>query len=302
MIEGWKSENFSKHVFVLLFLLAISLLFSAHVFAQSESTDCTDTANDGQDEFVTAIQNELQKLTPSYTLTIFTDKDLKKALLYHQQYCCQNRINEKTCEWKLEGKFYFPESPYLFDHLLYIGMRKFNWIQEHCDTLWIDCFTRDNKVLLKEWREESQKLAEETDGVPPSQLYELFKKYWWDVETFTKKENKNQIANAYYTMCYEALQIWRALKFNLVDSVNQPNEWENRCRAMVQKRYMEELWYVQSLMVDKWVQYLYENMRTYLQTYFVDNRMSAFVDKFWKLDACLNMVLKYVTRTSCCVN
>jgi hypothetical protein len=47
---------------------------------------------------------------------------------------------------------------------------------------------------------------------------------------------------------------------------------------------------------------LYENMRTYLQTYFVDTRMNAFVDKFWKLDACLNMVLKYVTRTSCCVN
>jgi hypothetical protein len=57
-------------------------------------------------------------------------------------------------------------------------MRKFNGIQEHCDTLGIDCTTRDNKVLLKERREESQKLAEETDGVPPSQLYELFKKYW----------------------------------------------------------------------------------------------------------------------------
>lgn len=277
-------------------------MFAWSVFAAASSIDCGETALDGKDEFVNKVVENVALLTPPYELKIFTDKDLKIILEHHQQYCCQVDINEDTCAWKLDGKHYFPESPYLFDHIINIGMRKFNGIQEHCDTLGIDCTTRDGKVLFKERREESQKLAEETDGVPPSQLYELFKKYWWDVTTFAKQDSVNQIANAYYTMCYEAVQIRKSIKSNLGDGINQEDAWTQWCHQLVQKRYLEESSYVQSLMVDKWVQYLYENMRSYLQTYFVDTRMNAFVDKFGKLDACFNMVLKYVTRTSCCVN
>lgn len=164
-------------------------------------------------------------MNPPYTLTIFTDKDLKTVLYHHQQYCCQDNINEETCAGKLDGKHYFAESPYLIDHLITIGMRKFNGIQEHCDLLGIDCVTRDNAVLLKEWREESQKLAEETDGVPPSALYELFKKYWGDVTTFGKMDKVTQIANAYYTMCYEAVQIRKAVALTQANVLNQENDW-----------------------------------------------------------------------------
>lgn len=284
-------------------LLWICILWcSCFVFANSSTIDCEETALDSQDGFVKKVLENVPLLNPPYELTIFTDEDLKTILWHHQQYCCQTNTNEKTCEWKLDGKHYFPESPYLIDHIINIGMRKFNGIQEHCDVLWISCTTRDGKVLLKEWREESQKLAEETDGVPPSQLYELFKKYRWDVTTFAEQNSSNQIANAYYTMCYEAVQIRKSLKSNQGDGINQEDAWIQWCHQLVQKRYQEESAYVQSLMVDKWVQYLYENMRSYLQTYFVDTRMNAFVDKFGKLDACFNMVLKYVTRTSCCVN
>ncbi len=284
-----------------LFLLVNMLWFVSIVFANS-TIDCQWTALSTKEGFVKAIHENLAFLNPKHTLSIFTDKDLGVVLEHHQQYCCQVHTNESTCEGKLDGKHYFPESPYLIDHLINIGMRKFNGIQEHCDLLWIDCFDRNNKVLLKERREESQKLAEETNGLPPSQLYELFKKYWWDVTTFAKPDSVHQIANAYYTMCYEAVKIWESLKANQADWINQSDAWLQWCYKLVQKRYIEESSYVQSLMVDKGVQYLYDNMRSYLQTYFVDKRMNAFVDKFGKLDACFNMVLKYVTRTSCCVD
>lgn len=44
------------------------------------------------------------------------------------------------------------------------------------------------------------------------------------------------------------------------------------------------------------------NIKKYVQDYFIVNRMSDLVDKFGKLDACFNMVLRYVTRTACCVH
>jgi hypothetical protein len=81
-------------------------------------------------------------------------------------------------------------------------------------------------------------------------------------------------------MCDEAIRIRKSVKFNQADGINQEDTWLIGCQKLIQKRYLEESTYVQSLMVDKGVQYLYENMRTYLQTYFVDTRMNAFVDKF----------------------
>jgi hypothetical protein len=298
MINWWKQLINSG---ILIGAVCFVLFFSS-AFAQFETIDCVETAQTAPDAFVQKILQNVANLNPAYTLTIFTDKDLKTVLWHTQQFCCQKNINDATCDGKLDGKLYFPESPYLIDHLINIGMRKFNGIQEHCDTLWIDCTTRDNKVLLKEWREESEKLADDTDGVPPSELYELFKKYWWDVTTFGKTENNTQIANAYYTMCYEAARIRLALLANQASAVNTESTRLKWCQNLVQQRYLEESAYVQSLMVDKGVQYMYDNMRAYLKTHFVDNRMNGFVDKFGKLDACLNMVLKYVTRTSCCVD
>lgn len=286
-----------------IIVVSMLLLCMMHAFGfAADAGDCQETALDKPDLFVQKVLDGVQKMNPPYKLTIFTDDDLKIVLQHHQQYCCQDDTKSETCEGKLDGKLYFPESSYLFDHLVNIGMRKFNGIQEHCDVLWIDCETRDKKVLLKERREKSLELAEDTDGVPPSQLYELFKTYWWDVTTFWKQDKTTQIANAYYTMCYESLQIRKAIIHTQSDGINQDSNWLKWCQQLVQKRYLEESAYVQSLMVDKWVQYLYDNMRAYLKNYFTDNRMNDFVDKFGKLDSCLNMVLKYVTRTSCCVN
>jgi len=78
------------------------LLMCSYSFSASETTDCTDTALYNQDEFVNVVLEEIGKTNPipllPYTMIIFTDKDLKTALRHHQQYCCQERINETTCE------------------------------------------------------------------------------------------------------------------------------------------------------------------------------------------------------------
>lgn len=291
--------------FIVLFFLVVQVFWN-------EWTDCIEVARLDKSQFADAVIAALDKwLTnavppvPSYTLQIFTPKDLWTALYHTQQYCCQESTNSKDCAWKLDGQHYFAESPYLIDHLVNVWMRKFNWIQEHCDALQIDCNTPStNTVLMKEWRQEVTKVAEDIDGAPPSQLYELFKKYWWEEKDFIDSSKQWLLANAYFTMCDEVVKIKQS--FSLLSpskSVeNQAAAWREWCRNLILQRYREEAAYVQSLMVSRWVAYVSNNMQAYLKTHFIDNRLNRFVDKIGNMDACFNMVLKYVTRTSCCVH
>ena len=91
---------------------------------------------------------------------------------------------------------------------------------------------------------------------------------------------QNKIANAYFTMCAEAVHIRKSLKFNQADGINQESNWLKNCQTLAQRRYLQEAAYVQSIMTDRAVSYLTNNIRSYIQTYFTHNRMNSFVDKF----------------------
>jgi hypothetical protein len=69
---------------------------------------------------------------------------------------------------------------------------------------------------------------------------------------------------------------------------------------MLRARYAVELQYVRTLMVEKWMQYLVNNMRSYMFEYFTENRMADLMDKYNKLYSCFVMVLRYAERTKCC--
>ncbi len=305
-----------KTTFVLLIIFSFSF---GNVF-WNEWTDCLETAWLDKWVFADTVIEALKKWnseTESYTLQIFTKKDIGTALYHNQQFCCQDKSNTKSngtwaltnnnCTWKLDWQHYFAESPFLVDHLINVWMRKLNGIEEHCSAMQIDCTTPETatvKVLMKERREEVTKFAEDIDGGPSLEWYELFKKYRWEDKDFVDKTKKWLLANAYFTMCDEVVKIKQSVSLvsNVKNVINQESAWRKWCERLILQRYREEAAYVQSLMVSRWVAYASNNMKAYFKTHFIDNRLNLFVDKLWKMDACYNMVLKYVTRTSCCVN
>lgn len=172
----------TRGFFALLILLfcstAFFVFFPLAALAQSaDPTDCNETSNYSEDQYVQKVKEELSRSSTYPTLKIFTDKDLKTALRFHQQYCCEHRVGDEKCEGKLDGKKYYAESPYIFDHLVAVGMRKFDGVEDNCDVLGIDCTTADNQKQLIERREAVREIALDTDGSPPAELLELFKKY-----------------------------------------------------------------------------------------------------------------------------
>lgn len=290
-----------------VFIFALFLLTSTGVFAQtSSSVDCTEYGFAKEEEGIKQYPGRVRasiiaRWEPNPVL--FTDQDMQQAARYLIQYCCESISDQEGCSGVSTSQGnYYPESPYIFDHLITIGMRKLDGIQEHCDQLGISCQATTNyQIEATNRREKITEIAEDTEGYPPLQIESLFKDFRWTTDTFLEKDTL--LSNAYFKMCEEAVSIRNAIGGNNNDTDRNLTDWRGLkaiCDDLVKKRYEMELQYVRTLMVEKWLQYMVQNLRSYFFDYYLENRMADLVDKYNMLYSCFVMVLRYAERTKCC--
>ncbi len=293
---------YSRRIAVVIFSIG-SFLVTWSVHAAADSHDCSIYANTDTQKYPWVVEEWLarRELPP---LKFFTEEDLSTVVLHHQMSCCEDVLKEdrEICQQAKQStsdcKNCYAHSNYLYDHLVNIGMRKFDGIQEHCDELHISCTMANSTVKTLERRERITEIAEDVKGYPPSLIMEEFLKHRWDgsKEAVT---DPNTIANAYRAMCEEAQNIYKAIWINQQQDSSSSNTLDP-CYELVRQRYLKEYRYVRTLMVDKGVQYFVQNTNDYLQEYFVKNRMSELVNKYARMDNCFTTVLRYATKTSCC--
>jgi hypothetical protein len=110
---------------------------------------------------------------------IITKNDLNNAILNLKKYCCNKELwwlkkNDKVCT---ENKALFNDnsldSPYLFDHIFDVIMRKLNWLP--WDTNIYNGMTLDKK--WEERRSEITKYATSSEWATPQSITDLYKKY-----------------------------------------------------------------------------------------------------------------------------
>ncbi len=296
---------YSKWVAIILFGI-IFFWSKGNIHAQGQwgyADDCTIYANTDADKYGGVVEKRLEKrgIKP---LEFFTDEDLRTAVLHHQMACCEEILKDDRaiCEQAKEDtsdcKNCYAHSNYLFDHLVNIGMRKFDGIQEQCDSLHISCKMNKSAVKTLERRERITEISQDVEWYPPSLIMEEFLKYRGD-ESKESVNDVNTISNAYYAMCQEAENIVDAIGVNQQVDPNAIRPYV-LCRQLVEKRYQQEYSYVRTLMVEKGVQYFIGNAHDYMQEYFIKNRMSELVNKYARMDNCFTTVLRYATKTSCC--
>lgn len=250
-------------------------------------------------------------------LVIFTEQDLKTSLRHLQQFCCYGwvpLVSEQICTEKDIKKepYYYAESPFMIDHLRNIGMRKLDGIQEHCNTLSISCELVNGSTISTDRREKVVEMLEDTNGHPPAELYMLFMEYRWDIASLgqDKKTHKDDrkyetLINLYQQMCEESADIQEYAAAIDVANANLGTEqvvwwYKDICLKFVRERYLQEVQYVRTGMIEKGTQYVIENLRSYMLKYFVQNRFSQLVDKYATLQWCFTTVLRKTDRTECC--
>ena len=290
-------------------LPVIAVLFVWMSFATvSSDNDC----NAFSDIYATGFADTAYVELPKYghELSIFTKKDLRTVMTHLHQACCEgyssalsdNEQSFLSCSTLKKLKPYYAESPLMSDHLISIGMRKLDGVQEHCDTLSISCDMVDTSIRSKERREKITEIAENTEGYPPSVIDGLFREYRWDRQSFL--DDDSLITNAYYRMCTEARNIrvlvpWVNDKWSN-GSIIAKKGLEGVCKQLSLQRYEQEVKYIRTLMVEKGTQYVAQNLRKYVFDYFIKNRFVGLTEKYAHLEWCFSTVLNYTTNTSCC--
>lgn len=230
-------------------------------------------------------------------LQVFTQEDLEIVITLLKRTCCQEwLLKVDSCEWQDSWPNYQPQSPYAADHLMFVGMTKLDGETERCEALRLEsCGMASAKLDAEpvEWREKIREIAKSTDGYSSQSIYELFKLYRWGAAAFTADDWN--MPKAYARLCKEVTSI-----IQYFPDSNDALDVNEQCNRMVSYRYDQEYAYVQTLIVEKWVQYVWNMMREYLTEYFADQRLSGLVLKYGVLDACWRMVVRTTERTKCC--
>lgn len=233
-------------------------------------------------------------------LQVFSKRDLEIAVTLLKRSCCQQwLLVEDICEGQTEWPNYQPRSGYLVDHLMFVGMTKFDGDTQVCEALGLEGCDMASAELDAEpvkRREEIRKIAKDTKWYSAEQILRLYELYRWDKWGAWPDVDGNMY-KWYIAMCDEIQEVSK-LSF----TTNAELEAKKRCTDRIKLRYEQERAYVQTLMVEKWNQYLGNMMREYLKEYFVDQRLSGLVTKYGVLDACWRMVLKTVQPTKNCCN
>jgi hypothetical protein len=301
-----------------LLLLCLCLCSTNTVFAQSNN-ECFGYSNWTPEWFVTSVNKKYidkQELEPEmkHEQLFFTDKDLWMLFWHFHQYCCLSLLDESKCDDK-QSPYYFAMSPYLWDHLINIGFRKLDGVEDHCNVMWFDC---DNRAtvpnLSTERRDTIKEIAEDREWYPPAQIEQLFYKYWWDTakneKAYAALEQKkyaqvDTLRAQYRALCIEVanIQWWLDPLSGAESEYTSATDWQwlyKHCQDLADDRYLQEAQYVRTLMVEKWVEFLVQNLQAYSLDYFIDNRFNSLSDKYTELEWCFNTVLSYSTNTACC--
>lgn len=249
-------------------------------------------------------QRVIENVKPEF----FKEKDLKTALGFLQGMCCENVSDNSKCTSAIkQQKKYYAESKHLYDQLVYVGMTKLDGNQDHCDTLNVECYPK-----ATERREKITKIAESREWVPPSLITLSFSGvWWWDPGSFLQAWDNN-LSAAYAQMCREVEHIYTsiglsqwgqaALEQTSANCGDTATTRSQCCEKLIEDRYSQEIQYIKSLQVEKGMKYYTDNIDSYLNTYFFQNRGMTLLETIQEINTCFTPVLHLVDKTeNCCV-
>lgn len=207
---------------------------------------------------------------------IYPHEAAKKAIDNLITYCCEKKlgkISKDICDKVPVTQQKWPESAFLYDHLIDVGLRRLNGIKKDAYNL--------EKMDLKgvERRTWIQDQAKKTDGVTAKVISDEYKKFRTltpranltekTVKDYEKIYNTNEVslADKYNNLCRIALQ----MNNRTVTNVSTRNYKD--CQKMVSNRMNKEDLFVRTLLIQKSNKQLIDSMRNTTDKQFTQNKL-----------------------------
>lgn len=300
---------------IISFVCVLWISFSDNV----ATNDCT----------IATMTNEKYNFLPSGKYShIMPDEAMSKAFENLRYSCCQTGIFNITgtecTDYDAENSI-FPESLYLFDQLLDVYLRRLDAKQEDVNG-WDLVYWLEPDSLWKEWREFISQIANDSEGTPPTMINEKYRTIWkWSIffEDYPDADNRTfwlqnveskssnyedwTLADRYNNACNIVMMLY----FNIFNPLEE-NHWSeynnatakqsklvsiyNSCKNMINDRVDSERSYTEAIMQQKWSVFLDDTLNAYLNSYFLENKLSSLHDKVFNRWSIFKEVVKSVSK------
>ncbi len=285
-----------KKLFILIVLL---FSFMTITYADNNVWDClfflTNNSlnwweeNNEDDEIVANLAKAMPKET------------IEKAYNHLKSYCCDiNYLSSSSCSQNNNNEIY-PQSIYLFDHLLDVYLRRLDAKQK--DDNWEDLlYGLEPDSLWAEWRNFITERGNDVKWSLPLEIQDKFSSMWKLTVKVTKflgdtelniKNWKNSFEENIKN--YDNWTLWD--KYNLACDISKyisenklllstsklSTKEYNSCKNLTSARINNETVYTKVLLMQKANILLWSNMKSYLNTYFVSDKLNALQDKVFNM-------------------
>lgn len=293
-----------------VFILLIVLFFGACVtLAANTDWDCSVVfsqekllLNWGED-----IEDPIAKIMPK--------EAMEKVFDNLKSYCCDTKkLDTGSCVSKNSDVFY-PESIYFFDHVFDVYLRRLDAKEENDN--WENLlYWLEPDWSGKERREFIIKHGNDVNWSLPLEILQKYNSFWSGAQTIPVYSEMDWVKQDVWEKETESAindyDIWTLYdKYNLACDVSKyiteyvmksanlsklTTEEYSQCKNLTNKRINNEKIYAQIVLMQKWDKMLSENMDAYMDTYFVNNKLSNLLQEIFNISTSFSEVTRAVSR------
>lgn len=226
---------------------------------------------------------------------------IEKAVNHLKAYCCDiNYLDNASC-WQTNNNEIYPQSIYLFDHILDVYLRRLDAKQKNDN--WEDLlYGLEPDEMWAEWRNFIIERWNDVKWSLPLEIKDKFssmRKLSARITNFLgdNETNINNWKNSFEEniINYDNRTLWD--KYNLACDVTKyiserklllstsklsTSEY-NSCKKLTEARINNEVVYTQVLLMQKGNKLLWSNMKSYLSTYFISTKLMALQEKVFNM-------------------
>ncbi|MCX6824495.1 MAG: hypothetical protein NT085_05220 [candidate division SR1 bacterium] len=246
------------------------------------ANDCNILIDNG--EAVQKIDVHIAKLVEAYeyiygNTAIYTGilptAAFKQALVNLKSYCCQKIIKQSCTSSDLQNiKQPFPESAFLFDHLVDVAMRRLDGIIGLAYNLSPDSTALERRTKMTD-------IANSPNGRQAAEIEALYTGYRTIHDGYTTEYIRSQynktgvvsLGDKYNKICEFMKNIYD--NSTITNKITIGYAYMNGCKNLVKDRVKRENGYTRILMVEKSNQLFTEATKAYTKKHFVEEKLLA---------------------------
>lgn len=247
--------------------------------------------------------NAPEKLNKSFSY-LLDKKSLETALQNTRAYCCSQKslTNKDICK-NADSANNFPESPYIYDHLVDVALRKRDGRKDIAYNLEVDPKTQA-------YREYIAQIASKPNGNKPDDIIKKIKERRIPngspfIKTYSEKicknTNRNELENkTLYEKLANVCTIARCAYDALTDGVPEKDTtiatavgYEN-CQTMISDKIYSEFQYMNIVTTQAANRKLSQNFTEYLTNYFARDRLLNLQNKIGEIFDAFVVVDRFV--------